>query len=208
MTSSIIIIRGNHLNKVSDIFECFKYNDFDQDRVFENADKFNEFLFDNYFEFANREIALRGLWVDNGWTIISDPEMVDTVDDEALLRLSNKLNSEVQTFIIQTTSGSFGFAKYDKIKQRHFFSTDGEVTDNFGSPLTEEQGINLNERVFVDDILKLASNFGIDLEAKSVNSFIVKQLSYSDELKKELEQFKQVQANQMTNTKKPWWKIW
>lgn len=208
MTNSIIIIRGNHLDKVSEIFECFKYNDLDQDRAFENVDKFNEYLFDNYFEFANREIALRGLWVDNGWTIISDPEMVDTVDDEALLRLSNKLNSEVQTFIIQTTSGSFGFAKYDKIKQRHFFSTDAEIIDNFGSPLTEEQGLNLNEKVFVDDILKLANNFGIDLEGKSGNSFIVKQLGYNDEMKKELEQFKQAQTNQTTDTKKPWWKIW
>ncbi len=208
MTNSAIIIKGNHLDKVSEIFECFKYNDLGQDRAFENADKFNEYLFDNYFEFANREIALRGLWVDNGWTIISDPEMVDTVDDEALLRLSNKLNSEVQTFIIQTTSGSFGFAKYDKIKQRHFFSSNGEVTDNLGTPLTEEQGLNLNEKVFVDDILKLANNFGIDLEGKSVKSYIVKQLGYSDEMKKELEQFNQVQTNQKTDTKKPWWKIW
>src|SRR5690606_26817219 len=208
MTNSIIVIKGNHLHKVADIFECFKYNDLDQDKTFDNAEKFNEYLFDSYFEFANREIALRGIWFDNGWTIISDPEMVDTVDDESLLRLSNKLNSEVQTFIIQTTSGSFGFAKYDKIKQRHFFSTDGEVTDNFGSPLTEEQGLNLNEKVFVDDILKLANNYGIDLGGKSVKSFIVKQLGYSDEMKMELEQFRQVQTNHNTDTKKPWWKIW
>lgn len=208
MTISIIIIRGNHLDKVSVIFECFKYNDLGQDKTFDNTDKFNEYLFDNYFDFANREIALRGLWVDNNWTIISDPEMVDTVDDETLLRLSNKLNSEVQTFIIQTTSGSFGFAMYDKIKQRHFFATDGEVTDNFGSPLTEEQGLSLNKNVFVDDILKLANNFGIDLEGKCGKSFIVKQLGYNDEMKMELEQFRQVQTSQKTDIKKPWWKIW
>jgi hypothetical protein len=208
MTNSIIVIKGNYLNKVANIFECFKYNDLDQDKTFDNAMKFNEYLFDNYFEFANREIALRGIWFDNGWTIICDPEMVDTVDDEALLKLSKKLQSDVLTFIIQTTSGSFGFAKFNKTKDRYFFSTDGEVSDNIGLPSTEEQGLNLNEKVFVDDILKLANNFGIDLEGKSSKSFIVKQLGYNDEMKKELEQFKQAQTNQTTDTKKPWWKIW
>jgi hypothetical protein len=203
-----IEIKGNHLDKVANIFECFKYNDLDQDKTFDNAEKFNKYLFDNYFELANREISLRGIWLDNGWTIISDPEMVDTVDDEALIKLSIKLQSDVLTFIIETTSGSFGFAKFNKIKERYFFSTDGEVSDNIGLTSTEEQGLNLNEKVFVDDILKLANNFGIDLEGKKSKCFIVKQLGYNNEMKKELEQFKQVQTNQTTDTKKPWWKIW
>ena len=140
MTNSIIAIKGNHFDRVANIFECFRYNDLDKDKAFDNADKFNDFLFDNYFEFANREIALRGIWFDNGWTIISDPEMVDTVDEEALLKLSNTLESDVLTFIIQTTSSSFSFAKFNKTMERHFFSTDGEISDNIGSPLKEEQG--------------------------------------------------------------------
>lgn len=208
MTTSIIAIKGNHLEKTADIFECFMYDDMNQEKTFDNLDKFNKYLLDNYFEFANREIALRGIWVDNGWTLISDPEMVDTVDDEALIRLSKKLNSEVLPFIIQTTSGSYGFAKYNKKKERHFFSTEKYVSDNIGSPLNEEQGVKLNEQVSADDILKLANNFGIDLEGKSSNSFTVKQLGYSDEIKKGLEQFKQIQKSQTTDTIKPWWKIW
>lgn len=208
MTNSIIAIKGNHFDKVDTIFECFNYIDFANDQTFENADKFNEYLFDNYFEFANQEIALRGLWVYSGWTIISDPEMVDSVDDEAIIRLSKKLKSDVLTFIIQTNSGSFGFAKYNETKKRYFFSIDGETSYNIGLPTKEEQGINLNEKVCVDDILKLANNFGIDLERKSSKSFIVKQLGYNDKMKLELEQFNQPQKSQVTATKKPWWKIW
>ena len=204
MTNSIIAIKGNHLDKVAKIFECFKYNDLDQDIAFDTTDKFNEYLLDYYFEFANHEVALRGIWVGNGWTIISDPEMVDTVDEEALLKLSNELNSDVLTFIIQTTSGSFGFAKYNKTKERQFFSTDGEVYDNIGSQSSEEEGLNLNEKVFGDDILKLATNFGIDLQGNSSSFFVVKQLGYSDEMKKELEQFRKVHTNQTADTKKPW----
>jgi hypothetical protein len=208
MTNSFITIKGNHFDRADDIFSVFKYIDTKQDKQFDDWQTFNDYLFNNYFEFANREIALRGIWFDNGWTIISDPEMVDTVDDEALIKLSKKLQSDVLTFIIQSTSGSYGFAKFNKTKERYFFSTEGEVSDNTGLPSTEEQGLNLNENVFVDDILKLANNFGIDLEGKISKSFIVKQLGYNDEMRSEIEQFEQAQKNQTTDTKKPWWKIW
>lgn len=208
MTNSFIIIKGNHLGNLSEIFECFKYNDLDQDSVFDNPEEFNEYLFGNYYIFANQEITLRGIWKENGWTIICDHEMVDTVDDEALQRLSEKLNCEVYTFIIQTTSGSFGFAKYENIKQRHFLCSDGNVTDNFGPSLKEEQELNFNKKVFVDDILKLANNFGVDLTGKKGKAFVAKQFAYSDEMKKELLQYKQDHIKALKDIQKPWWKIW
>lgn len=205
MAQSIIAIQGKHLDKVAKIFGCFKYQDLAQDMVFDNAETFNEYLFDNYFDLANQEIALRGLWVSNGWTIISDPEMVDTFDEDPLLKINEALNAEILTFIIQTTSGSFGFAKYDKTKLRNFFASGGEVMENFGSALAEEQGLQLNEQVLGDDILKLASHFGIDLEGNSSETFLVKHFGYNEELKKELAQFKSAQTK---DQKKPWWKFW
>ena len=66
MTNSIIIIRGNHLYNLSEVFKCFKYNDLYQDSAFNNAEEFNNYLLENYFVFANQEIALRGIWLENG----------------------------------------------------------------------------------------------------------------------------------------------
>lgn len=206
MTQSFIAIRGNHLDKASEIFETFKYQDTHQDQQFDNWQKLNDFLFDNYFELAKDEIALRGLWSDNDWTIIHDPEMVDTVEELALLELSRKFKTEILTFIIQTTSNSFGFTLYNDTIKRNFLVTSGEVTDNLYQPLDEEQGLSINEETFTDDILKLAHNFGIDLEGKSDQTYIVKRLAFSDEMKTELEQFKQ--QTQTTENKKPWWKVW
>jgi hypothetical protein len=207
MTNSFIAIKGNHLDKASEVFELFKYRDTHQDMQFDDWQMFNDFLFNNYFELANNEMALRGIWSDNDWTIINDPEMVDTVEEEALLELSRKLNTDVITFVIQTTSNSFGFTLYNNTVKRNFLVSGGEVTDNLFQPLSEEKGLNINEETFTDDILKLASNFGIDLEGKSSRTYLVKKLAYSDEMKNELEQLKQ-QHKEQTESKKPWWKVW
>jgi hypothetical protein len=207
MTNSFIAIKGNFFDKADEIFKTFKYIDTNQDKQFNDWQEFNDYLFDNYFELANKETAIRGIWTDNGWTIINDPEMVDTVDDEALIRLSRILDTDIITFLIQTTSNSFGFTVYNKIIKRQFFVSDGEVTDNLDYPLEQENGLNINENIFSDDILKLAGKFGIDLEGKNKLIYTVKQLAYNDEMKKELEQFKQ-QKQETTDDTKPWWKFW
>ena len=179
-SNSIIGIKGNHLNRLNEIFETFNYIDLNNDKRFDSLDELENYLFKNYFDYANRKIALRGIWTDNDWTIICDPEMVDSTDN-AMESLSQKLNSEVLTFFIHSASGSFGFAKYKQIKERNFFSTDGIVAVNIGTPLKEEQDLNINERIFTDDILKLANKLGIDLDAKKTKAtFLVKELSYTD----------------------------
>lgn len=207
MTNSYIAIKGNFLDKTDKIFQSFKYIDTKQDKQFDDWQTFNDYLYDNYFELTNKEIAIRGIWTDNSWTIINDPEMVDSIEEESLTQLSRTLNADIITFIIQTTSNSFGFTVYNDTIKRHFFVSDGEITDNLYDPLEQESGLNINENIFSDDILKLAKKIGIDLEGKNRQTYIVKQLAYSDEMKVELEQFIQ-QQNQTNNTNKPWWKFW
>lgn len=205
MTNSFIAIKGNLLDKADEIFKVFKYEDTRQDIQFNDWQTFNDYLYHHYYEFANKEIAIKGMWTNNGWTVINDPEMVDTVDEIALLQISKILDTDIATFIIQTTSNSFGFTLYNGTIKRQFFVTDGEVTDNEYSPLEEEKDLNINENIFSDDILLLADKLGIDLNGKSKQTYIVKQLAYSDEMKNELEQFKQQQT---PAKKESWWKFW
>lgn len=205
MTNSFIALKGDFLNQVDDVFGIYKYADTKTDSTFNDWDEFNNFLSENYFDYSNREIALRGIWFYNGWTIVCDPEMVDTVDEATLLELSQKLNTRIITFVIQTTSGSFGYSVYDSYVKRCFLVIDGEVVDNEHEPLPEETGLNINKNVFIDDILQLAANFGIDISGKHSEVYTVKQLAYTEELKEELKEFSQ-QVN--TQESKPWWKIW
>lgn len=207
MTNSFIAIKGNHLDRADEIFSLFKYIDTKQDKQFDNWQTYNAYLFDNYFNFANNEVSIRGIWTDNGWTIIHDPEIVDTIEEEALLQLSRILNTDIVTFIIQTTLNSFGFTVYNDTIKRNFFVSDSEIINNLYEPLEQENGLNINENIFSDDILKLAKKLGIDLEVKTKRTYTVKQLTYSNEMENELEHFRQ-QQSQIDTNKKPWWKLW
>lgn len=191
-TISITAIKGNYLEKAAEIFASFRYVDLKNDQPFGSLDSCSLFLSLNYLDYSKKDIAIRGIWFYSGWTIVWDPEIVDFIDDKALTLISQNLKTDVLTFIIQKNSNSFGFAKYYQQKQRYFLSIDSEVAGNFGAPLTEEQGLNFTPSVAINDIFQLAAKFGIDLEMKNATRpFVVKQLGYNEELKKELEKYKQ-----------------
>ncbi len=199
MTGSYIAIRSRQPEIIEKMFLIFDYIDTHNDKPFHNWQSFNEYLYDHFFEYAHNGISLCGIWVQDDWTIISDPEMVDTLNTEALSQLSKKLNTDIITLTIQTSSNSYGFSVYKTSIQRHFFVSDGEIMENISDPLPEEQGVNICADIFADDILKLAGNFGIDIEGKKNTTYTIKQLISSGAEKTELQKAK---------PEKPWWKFW
>lgn len=206
MIGSFIAIKGNFLDKANEIFNDFQYGDAFKEQQFDEWQAFNDYLFDNYFDFANKGIAIRGIWCNNDWTIINDPEMVDLFEEEVLMQLSEKFNTEIITFVIQESLGLFGFTMYNKDIKRAFFVSEGKVENNLYEPLEQEKNLNINEKTFVDDILKLADKLGVDLEGKNKNKYVVKQLAYEVGLKNGGEEIKQ--QNHLVENKKSWWKFW
>lgn len=209
MTNSFIAIKGQHLNKTQEIVEAFRYVDTHQDKQFSDWQAFNTYLSEKYMKATNDDTSYKGIWTDNNWTIINDLETVDTLAEEVLLQLSATLNTDIVTFLIQTTSGSYGFTLYNQVIKRSFLVVNGNIEENLSEPLKEEQDLNITDKIFIDDILGLAHNLGIDLEGKNKNIYTVKKLAYNEEMKKELAEFEFVQQqNQQIQHKKPWWKIW
>lgn len=207
MTNSIIAIKGNHFDRAAEVFKTFGYIDLANDLNFENLEDLYTYCSSNVVSFSDRAITLRGIWLSNSWTIIFDPETIDFADDAALSEISALLDAEVFTFVIQTTSGSFGFAKYKATKLRSFFSSGGVVDDNFGTPMIEENGLNINARVFVDEIAGLANKLGINFDDGHAQNITLKQLGYSEELEKELQKFESLRQSPPAAAK-PWWKFW
>ena len=192
LSNSLIAIKGNHLENTTQIFGIFGYVDRHKNKKYDKWESTADYLFTNYFDLSNKNIAIRGIWIDNGWTIICDPEMVDTIEDEKISQLSKDLKTSVLTFMVQSNSRSFWFAKYDKVKQRHIFVVGGLVAENIGSPLPEEEGLNINENIFIDDVIKLANNFGVDFEVSNVRTtFTIKEFDYSEQLQDKSDQMKQ-----------------
>lgn len=182
-SNSIIAIKGEHLHRSEEIFKVFNYIDNKKDQTFYSWDQASEYLFANYVEFANKEIALRGIWIDNGWTMICDPELVDPTEENKIISLSKLLNTEVWTFLIQTSSASYAFAKFDLAKTRSFFVSKGKVVENVGGPLLQEKGFNINENFCVGEISSIGKNLGININPDSRLDYVVKELGYDDELK-------------------------
>jgi len=144
--------------------------------------------------------------------------MVDQGNAEHMQKIAEYTNAPVWTFLIQTNSGSYEFAKYSPTKERHFFLSE-ELIDK-GTPVPEETGLNINENTFMDDLVMLAKNLGINIPPPAQGEYIVKHLEYNDARKVRLAPFRQpvkqtkapekkqpIENNQPTGSK-PWWKIW
>lgn len=180
MTISAIAIRGDFSSRLAEIFETFGYYDNESDIEFTDPQTFSEFLAMNYSDYADHEIVLRGVSLDNDWLIIHDPEMVDCTDEESISVLSRKLDTEILTFIIQSTSSTYGFSQFNYSLKRQFLVVDGEVTTDRHSHLQEENGLAINEYTLTDDILGLAHNLGFSLTGTNCTAFTVKQFEFSD----------------------------
>ena len=183
---SIIAIKGNQIKNASTIFNAFKYIDLHKDRQFDTLESCISFLNEHYLSYTEKEISLRGFWVANKWTIFWDPEMIDITENQALEGLSKNLHSEVLTFLVQRSSSTIGFAKYYPEKQRKFFMVDGHIIENSGMPVAEEKGLNFNQHISMDDILKIAAQFQVDVLGKNnAVKYTAKELGYNSELKNE-----------------------
>lgn len=209
LTTGLIAIKGQHSDKLAEIFNFFKLVDTYSDKTLTNWNEAIQVIDDEYMN-PNDNSQRRVVWFDNGWTIIEDLSLILCTDEETLTKISQHFSTPVFSLATQGTSGCYGFWYFDKQKLRSFFYNDGQVTDNFGTPLSQEADFNINDNAFYDDIHGVAKQFGIDLtNAENLKSFIVKQLDNSEELNNEIEEANKNYHQVDNNAKsKPWWKFW
>ena len=209
LSTGLLAIKGQHSDKLSEIFSFFKLIDTGSDKNLNNWNEAIELIDDEYMN-RDGNSQRRVVWFDNGWTIIEDLSLILCTDEESLTKISQKFSTLVISLVTQGTSGCYAFWYFDKQKLRSFFNNNGELTDNFGTPLSQEADFNINENAFYDDIHGVAKKFGIDLtNAENIESFIVKYLDNSEELNNEIEEATKNYHQVGNNSKsKPWWKFW
>lgn len=157
----------------------FGYNDFITETTFHDYEIYIDTLFGNYLDKAKNGIILRGVEIFGEWTIIIDPELIDWVENEKLEEISSEKGANVFSFMAETTSSSYAFSIYKNTLLRSFISIDGEIQTDFGEPLPEEKGVNINGLIFSDDIIELASNLGLNLlRDKSKKEFVIREWKY------------------------------
>lgn len=181
---SVIAIRGKDLKTMETLFRSFRYFDLNSDKSFPEATEALFYISANFSKLAEEEdVVLRGCWADEGFAYYYDPEVADATDEDALEDMAKKMNTEVYVFIIDETSGTYEFAQYTGKGQSRYFSLSGKDLFNEGSTLPEENGVTLNEKTGAADLVKLATNLGIDIAFQNIPApFLVKELGYNEDL--------------------------
>ena len=207
-TMGLLAIKGQHLNNLSTVFSSLRLVDTGQDVALNSWTTADEIMSKEYLNPVDEYIERRIVWYRNGWTIVEDLSLVHCTNEEALENISRQLNVPVFAALEQSTSGSYAFWYFDKQKIRSFFYSDGDVSDNYGKPLPQEAGFNINDPASYD-VQIVAKAFGIDWEdAKHHDHFIVKTLEPDAGYRSELEAIAQQQEDTQQSAKKPWWKFW
>jgi hypothetical protein len=202
----LLMIEGNHLPHLGEMLEGFSYHDTGNDREVVQWDEATNYL-SNWM--LTRSRVLKVACFHQGWTVIFDPEMVMASDADACQALSTTAQACVFGMICEGTSNTYAFNLFDGKKVRGYFSVDGEVFEDFGSPLPEESGLNSDRAYFEDDILAIMQRIGVNYDEiiNESTHFVVKELDEGDESPTELPP-QGVDTEDQIKPKKLWWQFW
>ncbi|MES2593240.1 MAG: hypothetical protein V4608_15260 [Bacteroidota bacterium] len=205
MTFGQFAIKGNHVNRLAEIFSFFKLIDTGEDQILTNWAETSKILEKENLQYSNTS-QQHLVFIQNGWTVIEDLKMNLCYDTEALQNISSLLNQPVFSCFVQTTSSNHAFYYFDKIKARAYHFNDGIIEESFGSPLEQEKDIDLTDNVSC--VYDLTTKLGLDWESsKYLDKYIFKTLTNSPELQAELDKYKPEKKEPNKNNR-PWWKFW
>jgi len=204
--AGLLMIKGNHLDRIGDIFTAFNYR---LTGTVEHVDNWAEALEAMQYPRPgkSREIVYKTVFVHSGWTVILDPEMLMLVDEDACTQVSRALGSPIFGMVCEGTSNSYGYSLYDRKLVRAFWSGDGEVFDNRGDKIPEEESIAL-EGIFEDDVLRVMERLGVNyFDFENLRAFEVFELDESH-IPVHTGSDAEEQTPPSRKSKKPWWKFW
>ncbi|HVW62820.1 MAG TPA: hypothetical protein VHC48_22365 [Puia sp.] len=210
MTSGLIAIKGEHLDKLPEILAFYQMVDTKENQSVDDWREALAIVTDLQAPAPGDTSEKHVVWSDKGWTLIEDMTLIMCANEKALSEISRHLSTPVLSLVTQGTSNCFGFWYFDNIKRRSFYIEDRAIVDNFGEPLPEEAGFNFNEDAFYHDVHGVAKAFGVDWEgAGTLYAFTVKRLDYKEEVRQGmLAAIAKHAAAKAEEKKKPWWKIW
>jgi len=206
----LVCIKGSHLTNIKILIEEIGWENIDTEKTDTYSmavDRWNH-IHSKYEEtFINSFIATET----NGWTIFLDGFFDLCTNIELLKNISKKLNAEILSGGMEGSSGTYSLV-YIKNNNliRHFECIDGNIEFNYGEPLIEEDGLNLNESVFEDDINSILIKKGIDYEKVYTSKEQLSQIYFCQLPPYQLEELKlQVEKRKLeSKSKKPKWKFW
>lgn len=169
---SLVIIKGNYLQKISNILQLLGFEVLEETYEANNWDMVDN-LYDKFYNHHKKEKEAKNSdktfkwvysWLQNGWTVIDlDIIMYAVMNHNELIEMSSLYNTEIFNIIIEEDSISYGFALFkNNEKIREFICSDGDIVRNIGEPLPQEKRFQINENIHMADIVGLTKKICID----------------------------------------------
>jgi hypothetical protein len=170
---SLLLLEGNHLSHISQVFEMFGYQDSRDDKQVQGWEALK--ILDNW-QISDTEV-LKAVCLCQNWSVIVDPEMVMFADEEACAKVSSEFQIRIFGTICEGVSATYGFNFFQGQKVRGFLSVDGEIIEDVGDPLAGESLFD-KRQVFEDEILRVMGETAIQYDdvLNDTQSFVIKKL--------------------------------
>lgn len=199
----IVAFKGNQISRIDEIMQNFGYKNYFNIHSFDSYFEMEDFLYSNYFESAKNNKSIKGLWFDENWTYLYDPELVDPTDTEAVIKTSKMFDCEIHCLISEPKSGTFVYAKYNDIKIREVFYSSNKLVDNNGFKLEEEVILDLSESLNEEELIKFSKLLGLNIfEDTKKGKFNIGEFDLN------LHLLTIKSEHQPSDKSKKWWKFW
>ncbi len=200
--SSILMIEGNHLESLTEVFSRFSYNPTKSPEIIKG---WNNALDAIRFPTKGkpRTIVYKAACTINNWTVILDPEMLLVNDEDACMSVSQVLNSRLFGMICEGTSNTYAYIFCNGEMKRSFWIGDGEIFKDSGDKQAEEPS---TKEVSESHILETMARIGVNYESlASVIDFHVYEFDESGLATNNIND--NTDSKQLVN-KKAWWRFW
>lgn len=184
----VLMIRGDHLAVLPAVFQRFHYQVKAGPTRVGQWDQVMEAL-------ANPQSPLllpKAACLVNGWTVILDPEMIMSADEEVCAGLSRQLRSRVFTMYCESTTGTYTYGFFDGSVLRFVASVDGTADEDKGPKQPEEEDIADLADLSEEDVLGVMQRIGVDYfeDLMAADEYYLYSLAAAGA------------------EKKPWWRFW
>lgn len=202
MHSSFIIIQGNQLETLPEVFPYFKYF---PTGAPQRIIGWKTVLDKTRFPAKGKPntIVYKAACYLNNWTIVYDPEMLMADNETACSNISNLLGTRVFGMICESTSNTYAYINCIGNLTRSFWIGDGEIFKDSGEKFPEEPTKRTIDEM---DLVETMRRLGVNLqELEKVEDFFLFEFDESNMGASDTQNQVPVAVAQ---TKKPWWRFW
>lgn len=198
----VLMVRADVRSEMADVFRSFDYQPVGSQTIASFLETVPLLQYPRSDRPAS--IVCKAVALVNGWTVVLDDEMIMLTEEDACARLAAHTSQPVFGMVCEGASGTYAFNFFNPDLRRSLWSSDGQVHDQRGTPLPEEQGMDVTD-IFETDVLEIMRRLGVDYGAiEHASPFTVWEL---DESHIQVPAPPENPAPPMRPSK-PWWKLW